>query len=144
MFLGQTILSKLWSSVASVKRRRSYQLVTNLFEDPKLKKTWTWLHVDFDGQIDSLTYLKIVDNHSKWAEFIPLRQATTTSNLTALDKAFSDKGTQLTSCQFGEFWAQRSTEHIRTPSYHPQSKDRLNVLWTHSDEQYSKQKTKER
>ena len=55
---------------------------------PLTEKSWTRLHVDFAGPIDDWTYLIIVDAHSKWPEVIPLRQATTTATMAALDKVF--------------------------------------------------------
>ena len=75
--------------------------------------------------------MTIMDAHSKWQKVFPLRRATTTSPMAALEKVFSTHGipetlvsgnyTQFNSGKFIEFCTRRSIEHVRTPPYHLQS-----------------------
>ena len=98
---------------------------------PETKKPWSRVHVDFAGPINGVTYLVLVDSHSKWPEVMTMPSTSASATISALDKIFSthglpetivsDNGTQFTSAQFNEYCKSHAIEHIRSPPYHPQS-----------------------
>ena len=80
---------------------------------PETKKPWNRVHVDFAGPINGVTYLVLVDSHSKWPEVITMASAGASATISALNNIFathglpetivSDNGTQFTSAQFREY-----------------------------------------
>ena len=102
--------------------------------------------------MENWTYMTIMDAHSKWQKVFPLRRATTTSTMAALEKVFSTRGipetlvsgnyTQFNSGKFTEFCTQRSIEYVRTPPYHLQSNGQDERVVDHSNWHYSKKRAK--
>ena len=98
---------------------------------PETKKPWSRVHVDFAGPINGVTYLVLVDSHSKWPEVMTMPSTSASATISALDKIFSthglpetivsDNGTQITSPQFDEYCNSHAIKHIRFPLYHHQS-----------------------
>lgn len=94
-------------------------------------RPWQRLHVDFAGPINGVTYLVVVDAHSKWPEVFPMRTTTTEATISCLHELFcrfgfpetlvSDNGTQFTSADFQEYLQRVGTRHVRTAPYHPSS-----------------------
>ena len=99
--------------------------------------SWPWanqpmkrLHVDF-ADIDGWQVLDIIDIHSKWIDAVPLRRATATTTVSALQKFFSnfglpkelvsDNGPQFTAQTFSDFCKFNGIKHSLTPPYHPAS-----------------------
>ena len=96
-----------------------YQLVAkgppreNPIHWPETKKPRSQVHVDFAGLINGVTYLVLVDSHSKWPEVITMSSTSASATISVLDKIFathclpetivSDNGTQFTSAQFKEY-----------------------------------------
>ena len=53
---------------------------------------WRRLHIDFAGPFLNRMFLVVVDAHSKWPEVIPMKNATSTTTITALRSIFSRFG----------------------------------------------------
>ena len=89
------------------------------------------MDADFAGPINGVTYLVLVDSHSKWPEVMTMPSTSASATIIVLDKLFathglpetivSDNGTQFTSPQFDEYCNSHAIEHIGFPLYHPQS-----------------------
>lgn len=71
---------------------------------------WHCIHLDFVGVVNGLSYLVLVDLHSKWAEVVPLKYSTITTLMDSLCHIFSthrlpgtivtDNGAQFSSTLF--------------------------------------------
>ena len=53
---------------------------------------WRRLHIDFSGPFLNRMFLVVVDAHSKWPEVIPMKNAISTTTITALCSIFSRFG----------------------------------------------------
>ena len=94
-------------------------------------RPWSRIHIDFAGPMDNLTFLVIVDAHSKWIEVVKMNSTTATATIQALRTTFSrfgipqsivsDNGPQFTSSEFAEFCHLNGIRHVRVPPYHPSS-----------------------
>ncbi|XP_053548920.1 uncharacterized protein K02A2.6-like [Bombina bombina] len=90
---------------------------------------WERLHLDFAGPIEGISYLIIIDAHSKWPEVIPMTRTTTTEVISVLERLFSvfglprklvtDNGPQFVSQDFQNFLHTNGIHHHRTAPYHP-------------------------
>lgn len=86
---------------------------------------------DFAGLMDNLTFLVIVDSHSKWIEVVKMNSTTTTATVRELRTVFahfgipesivSDNGPQFTSGEFAEFCHLNGMHHVHVPPFHPSS-----------------------
>ena len=95
------------------------------------EQPWSRIHVDFAGPINGLSFLVVVNAHSKWPEIFLIQQTDTQSTITVLRRLFSrhglpktyisDNGSQFTSESFQQFCKSWCIMHIRSPPYHPQS-----------------------
>ena len=94
-------------------------------------RPWSRLHIDFAGPMDNLTYLVIIDAHSKWIEVFKMNSTTAIATIEVLRTVFarfgipesivSDNGLQFTSSEFTEFCELNGIRHVRVPPYHPSS-----------------------
>ena len=90
------------------------------------EQPWFRIHVDFAGPINGLSFLVIVDVHSKWPEIFPMKNTDNHSTITILKRLFSqhdiptllvsDNGTQFTSESFHHFCWSSCITHVRTRS----------------------------
>ena len=81
--------------------------------------------------MDNLTYLVIIDAHSKWIEVFKMNSTTAITTIEVLRTVFacfgipesivSDNGPQFTSSEFTEFCGLNGIRHVRVPPYHPSS-----------------------
>src|SRR5690606_36017922 len=104
---------------------------TELSSWPQATKPWSRIHIDFAGPVDGHTYLVVIDAYSKWPEVLEMPNISATSTVNRLTELFarygnpqtivSDNGTQLTLARFPELCSSRGINHIRSPSFHPQS-----------------------
>ncbi|BHF81902.1 hypothetical protein SprV_0802503700 [Sparganum proliferum] len=95
------------------------------------ERPWSRVHIDFAGSLNGVSYLILVDAYSKWPEIVPLNPATASATIAFLRRIFSqhglpevlvsDNGSQFTSSMFEDFCRQHNIQHLRSPSYHPQS-----------------------
>ncbi|BHF71896.1 hypothetical protein SprV_0401495700 [Sparganum proliferum] len=95
------------------------------------ERPWSRVHIDFAGPLNGVSYLILVDDYSKWPEIAPLNPATASATMAFLRRIFSqhglpevlvsDNGTLLTSSTFEDFCRQHNIQHLRSPSYNPQS-----------------------
>ena len=53
------------------------------------EQPWSPIHVDFAGPINGLSFLKVVDAHSKWPEIFPMKNTDTHSTISILKWLFS-------------------------------------------------------
>lgn len=94
-------------------------------------RPWTRLHVDFLGPIAGVSYLIVVDAHSKWIEAIKMSTTTTQSVIKVLrdmwsrfglpKQLVSDNGPPFFSSEFKEFLNNNGIDHIFSAPYHPAS-----------------------
>ena len=94
-------------------------------------RPWSCLHIDFTGPMDNLTYLVIIDAHSKWIEVFKMNSTTAIATIEVLRTVFarigipesivSDNGPQFTSSEFTKFYELNGIRHVRVPPYHPSS-----------------------
>ena len=92
---------------------------------------WSWIHVNFAGPINDLSFLVIVDAHSKWPEIFPMKNTDTHSTITILKWLFSqhglpetlvlDNGTSFTSELFRSICRSSCITHVHIPLDHPPS-----------------------
>ena len=92
---------------------------------------WYRLHIDFAGPFYGYYWLIVVDATSKWPEIIPMKEATSSSTIRALESVFarfglpvqlfSDNGTTFTSNEFSEFTRRLGIKHIFSSPFHPRS-----------------------
>ena len=78
-----------------------------------LEQPWSKIHMDFVGPINGLSFLVVVDAHSKWPEVFPMKNTVTLSSISILIRLFNqhgqpetlvfDNGTQFTSELFRHF-----------------------------------------
>ena len=81
--------------------------------------------------MDNLTYLVIIDAHSKWIEVFKMNSTMAIATIEVLRTVFarfgipesivSDNGPQFTSSEFTEFCGLNGIRHVRVPPYHPLS-----------------------
>ena len=100
---------------------------------PKTEQPWSRIHVDFADPLEDFYYLIVVDNYSKWPQFLRCRRPTTGRTIGFLCELFarfgvvdcvvSFSGSQFTSVEFKEFCEIFQIKHITTPQYHPRSND---------------------
>ena len=105
------------------------QIVNSHWTDPE--QLWSWIYADFAGPINGLSFLVVLDIHSKWSEIFPMKTIDTHSTITILKRLFhqhglsetnvSDSGTQFTSELFRYFCRSSCITCVRAPPYHPQS-----------------------
>ena len=50
------------------------------------------MHVDFAGPINGVTYLVLVDSHSKWSEVITMSSTSASATISVLEKIFATHG----------------------------------------------------
>ena len=90
---------------------------------------WRRLHIDYAGPYLHCMFLVVVDAHSKWPEVVVMKNATSTTTITALrnifarfgipDQIVSDNGSQFTSNEFEQFLKSNRIHHIKSAPYHP-------------------------
>uniref|UniRef100_W6NQT5 RNA-directed DNA polymerase n=1 Tax=Haemonchus contortus TaxID=6289 RepID=W6NQT5_HAECO len=124
-------LEKLVRTCTDCQEAAKSPVKNTLCSWPHPDSPWTWIHIDFAGPHEGISYLVIVDAFSKWHEVIPMTSTTTTATLKELNRLFtqfafphvivSDNGTQFTSAEFQKFCRHRVIEHVRSPPFHPQS-----------------------
>lgn len=81
--------------------------------------------------MDNLTFLVIIDTHSKWIEVFKINTTTATATIQVLRTVFtrfgipesivSDNGPQFTSNEFTEFCYLNGIRHVHVPPYNPSS-----------------------
>lgn len=81
--------------------------------------------------MDNLTFLVIIDGHSKWIEVSKMNPTTVTATIQVLRTVFArfgipesivmDNGPQFTSNEFTEFCYMNGIRHVCVPPYHPSS-----------------------
>ena len=94
-------------------------------------RPWSRVHIDFAGPMDNLTYLVIIDAHSKWMEVFKMNSTTATATIEVLKTVFacfgipesivSDNGLQFTASEFAEFCELNGVRHVHVAPYHPSS-----------------------
>ena len=87
-------------------------------------RPWSCIHIDFAEPMDNLTFLVIVDAHSKWIEVFKMNSTTATATFARFgipESIVSDNGPQFTSSEFAEFCHLNGIRHVRVPPYHPSS-----------------------
>lgn len=94
-------------------------------------RSWPWLHLDFLGPINGLTYLIVIDSCSKWIEAINMKKTTATAVIAVLrdlwakfglpKQTVSDNGPPFTSTELQTFLHHNGIEHIFSAPYHPAS-----------------------
>ncbi|KAA3674867.1 uncharacterized protein DEA37_0005729 [Paragonimus westermani] len=99
------------------------------------KGPWSRIHLDFAGPINRVMYLVLVDAYSEWPEIVPLHSATSSTNIAAQRKIFSqhdfpeilvlDNGSQSSSAQFRDFCSRSNSQHVFSPPYRPQSNSQV-------------------
>ncbi|XP_045769765.1 uncharacterized protein K02A2.6-like [Maniola jurtina] len=98
---------------------------------------WSWpsspferVHIDF-FEFKKVSYLILVDAHSKWLEVVPMSTTTAANTILKLKEIFSrfglckilvsDNGPQLSSEEFSSFLKNNGIKHITSAPYHPSS-----------------------
>lgn len=98
---------------------------------------WSWpnspfdrIHIDFFF-FNELTFLIVVDAHSKWFEVIPMTATTAGNTVAKLKEIFSrfgvprklvsDNGPPFTSDEFLNFLVKNGVKHVTSAPYHPAS-----------------------
>ena len=86
------------------------------------EQPWSRIHVDFAGSINGLSFLVVVDAHSKWPEIFPMQQTDTQSTITVHRRLFSqhgfpetlvsDNGSQFMSESFQQFCRMHNTRPV--------------------------------
>ncbi|KHJ99217.1 integrase core domain protein [Oesophagostomum dentatum] len=94
-------------------------------------KSWERIHTDYAGPLNGKMYLVVVDAYSKWPEVSVMSSSSTAATLRELRMLFarfrnprvivSDDGPQFTATEFQQFCTKQGIEHVRSPSFHPQS-----------------------
>lgn len=84
-----------------------------------------YVHIDFTGPMDNLTFLVIIDAHSKWIELFKMNSTTATATIQVLRTVFarfgipesivSDNGPQFTLNEFTKFCYLNGIRHVRVP-----------------------------
>ena len=92
---------------------------------------WQRIHVDFEGSIDNMYNLIVVDSRSIWPEVLQWKRPTTNCTIGFLHKLFARFGVvdcvvtvnamQFTSSEFRDFCKTYQVGHITTSQYHPRS-----------------------
>ncbi len=92
---------------------------------------WRRVHLDFAGHFQGMSYLVVVDAHSKWPEVFPMASTTAAKTIEVLRQLFSsyglpeelvsDNGPQFISDEFAGFMRANGVKHIRVAPYHPAS-----------------------
>ena len=92
---------------------------------------WKRIHIDFAGPFRGLTFMVIVDAHSKWPEAEIMSSTSSSKTIEVLRSMFarygipeqlvSDNGPQFTSDEFQQFMKGNGIKHIRSAPYHPAS-----------------------
>ena len=92
---------------------------------PKTDQRWSRIHVDFEGPMEDVYYLIVIDSYTKWPEVLRCKRPTTGVAITFLHELFarfgvvdclvSNNGTQFTSSDFKEFCDTFQIKHITTP-----------------------------
>ncbi|XP_060810148.1 uncharacterized protein K02A2.6-like [Amyelois transitella] len=98
---------------------------------PWPEQPWARLHLDFLGPIEGLTYLIIIDAHSKWIEAIKMTCTSSSSVIKVLREIWarfgipkqivSDNGPPFFSKDFDQFLKANGIQHIFSAPYHPAS-----------------------
>ena len=81
--------------------------------------------------MDNLTFLVIIDAHSKWIEVFKMNSTTATATIQVLRTTFTryglpestvtDNGPQFTASEFARFCELNGIRHVRVPPFHPSS-----------------------
>ncbi|BHF79688.1 hypothetical protein SprV_0702281000 [Sparganum proliferum] len=95
------------------------------------ERPWPRVHIDCASPLNGVSYLILVNAYWKGPEIAPLNPATTSATSAFLRRIFSqrgvgeilvsDNGSQFTLSTFEDFCRQHNTQHLHSPSYHPQS-----------------------
>ena len=93
------------------------------------ERPWSRLHVDYTGPLLGHMFLVVVDAHSKWMEVKMVKNATSSTTITALRSIFatrgipellvSDNGSVFTSAEFKIFTKNNGIRHTTSAPYHP-------------------------
>ena len=93
------------------------------------KRPWSRLHVDYAGLFQGHMFLVVVDAHSKWLDVKVVKQATSTTRISALRSIFathgipellvSDNGSMFTNAEFKDFLQHNGICHNTLAPYHP-------------------------
>lgn len=93
------------------------------------ERPWARIHVDYAGPVRGHMFLVVVDAHSKWMEVRTVKNATSSTTITALRSIFathgipellvSDNGSVFTSAEFKCFTQQNGIRHATSAPYHP-------------------------
>ena len=93
------------------------------------ERPWSRLHVDYAGPLLGHMFLVAVDAHSKWMEVKMVKNATSSTTITALRSIFathgipellvSDNGSVFTSAEFKIFTRNNGIRHTTSAPYHP-------------------------
>ena len=88
---------------------------------------WQRIHIDFAGPFLDQNFLIMVDTHSEWPEFFPMKQTTKSITIEILRTVFarnripeqivSDGGPQFTSREFAKFSKLNGIKHFRYAPY---------------------------
>ncbi|XP_075743965.1 uncharacterized protein LOC142802803 [Rhipicephalus microplus] len=89
------------------------------------------LPMDSAGPIKGISYLVVVDAHSKWPEVCSMTTTTSEATIACIHELFcrfgfpetlvSDNGSQFISAEFRAYLKHRGIRHVRTAPYHPSS-----------------------
>ena len=112
------------------------------------------MHVYFTGPINGITYLVLVNSHTKWPEIIPMASTSASAAISVLDKIFITHGlpettvldneTRFTSAQFKEYCKNHAVSPVQSPLYHPQSNGQAEKFVDTSKRALRKTKEEER
>ncbi|BHF74209.1 hypothetical protein SprV_0401729300 [Sparganum proliferum] len=87
------------------------------------ERPWSRVYMDFDGPLNGVSYLILVEAYSKWPDIAPLNPATASATIAFLRRIFiqhglpevlvSENDTQFTSSTFEDFCRQYNIQHLR-------------------------------
>ena len=92
------------------------------------ERAWSQVHADYAGPIDGMSFLILVDAHSKWLEVPHVKSRTTRSTVEAMQTVFAthglpemlvtDNGTPFMSREFKDFTGCNAIRRVTTSPYH--------------------------